>query len=465
MHDDEFTKGMRGQFRGDFTRDTFDPSRHFSRVLMQQGRVQLDADWNEQHSIILHYLRALGADIIGPHGAPASDDGEPGTGFATIVADDGRALNIAAGYYYVNGIRCENGNDVSFSAQADWPLEENPFAEAGNYLIYLDVWERHLSHVEDDYIREKALGGPDSASRAQVIWQMKALLLNNDETTEEILDYKNTYATFLAKLGPVIQPGSALMRARARRALPPQEPCLISPESSYRGPENQLYRVEIHLPGSVTGTQKPTFKWSRENASVIFPVREMAGDTVTLEHLGRDPRCGLQPNDWVELLDEDIIKHNQPNTLFKVEAVDPETNQVILQSVPGFTVDTTHGHAYLRRWDQKKGGGNGIDVVESASGNDWIMLEDGVEVQFPAASADENQEVVAHRYQTGDYWLIPARTVTGDVEWPGTVDSPTALAAQGVQHHYAPIAQINVADSGNFSLVNDLRRKLNRLWQ
>ena len=39
---------MQGEYRGDFTRDTFNPLKHFSRVLMQQGRVQLDADWNEQ---------------------------------------------------------------------------------------------------------------------------------------------------------------------------------------------------------------------------------------------------------------------------------------------------------------------------------------------------------------------------------------------------------------------------------
>ena len=37
--------------KGDFTRDLFDPTKHYSGVLMQQGRVQLDADWNEQGSI------------------------------------------------------------------------------------------------------------------------------------------------------------------------------------------------------------------------------------------------------------------------------------------------------------------------------------------------------------------------------------------------------------------------------
>src|SRR5947199_309285 len=57
--------------KADFTRDTFNPLKHFSRVLMQQGRVQLDADWNEQTAILLYYLRNLGADLIGRHGGPA----------------------------------------------------------------------------------------------------------------------------------------------------------------------------------------------------------------------------------------------------------------------------------------------------------------------------------------------------------------------------------------------------------
>ncbi len=80
MHEDDFNKGMRGEFRGDFTRDTFDPFRHFSRVLMQQGRVQLDSDWNEQVSILTHYFRMLGADLMGPHVAPLTVDGDEGQG-------------------------------------------------------------------------------------------------------------------------------------------------------------------------------------------------------------------------------------------------------------------------------------------------------------------------------------------------------------------------------------------------
>ena len=51
--------------RADLTRNSFDPAKYFSRVLMQQGRVQLDADWNEQASILLHLVRRLAADLGG----------------------------------------------------------------------------------------------------------------------------------------------------------------------------------------------------------------------------------------------------------------------------------------------------------------------------------------------------------------------------------------------------------------
>jgi hypothetical protein len=61
--------------KNDISRDTFDPARHFSRILVQQGRVQLDADANEQSSILVHYLRTLATDLIGAHGGPMNQCG------------------------------------------------------------------------------------------------------------------------------------------------------------------------------------------------------------------------------------------------------------------------------------------------------------------------------------------------------------------------------------------------------
>jgi hypothetical protein len=90
--------------KADLTRCTFYPLKHFTRVLMQQGRVQLDADWNEQTAILLHYLRSLAADLIGQHGGP--DDGFAISQLTAPLPVAGD-FAIDAGHYYVDGILCE----------------------------------------------------------------------------------------------------------------------------------------------------------------------------------------------------------------------------------------------------------------------------------------------------------------------------------------------------------------------
>ena len=57
---------------------------HFSAVLMQQGRVQLDADWNEQGAILDRRWRAETTDLIGRCGVPK----ETPDGFKITAAGD-----------------------------------------------------------------------------------------------------------------------------------------------------------------------------------------------------------------------------------------------------------------------------------------------------------------------------------------------------------------------------------------
>ena len=61
--------------KGDFSRQTFKRTKHYSGVLMQQGRVQLDADWNEQQAIARHRVGTESADVVGPAGAPRTSPG------------------------------------------------------------------------------------------------------------------------------------------------------------------------------------------------------------------------------------------------------------------------------------------------------------------------------------------------------------------------------------------------------
>jgi hypothetical protein len=88
------------------------------------------------------------------------------------------------------------------------------------------------------------------------------------------------------------------------------------------------------------------------------------------------------------------------------------------------------------------------------------ILEDGIQIYFaPPESKAEH-----HSYRSGDYWLIPARTATGNVEWPkdGKGD-PVPWPPHGVEHHYAPLAIINIGDGGEVTVPADLRHKIEPL--
>ena len=169
--------------KGDFSRDTFDSKKHYSRVLMQQGRVQADADWNEQQAITAYREKTTAKDIIGGCGAPLND-----AGFG--IATDGKTLTISKGRFYADGILCENDQaDLDYLKQPDFPNAPNPLdllkkAKAPFGIVYLDVWQRHITALDDDYIREKALGGPDTATRLKTIWQVRVLPVQGPDEKE-----------------------------------------------------------------------------------------------------------------------------------------------------------------------------------------------------------------------------------------------------------------------------------------
>ena len=414
----DLKKAARGEFRGDFTRDTFNPLDRFSRVLMQQGRVQLDADWNEQNSIVLYNLRTLSCDIGSEHWGP-----HEGAGFKLKKQDND--FEILPGHYYVNGILCEigldtNGDYFSYASQPDYPLPTGQTVEAlkpsfdddqKKALIYLDVWERHFTYLNDDSIREVALGGPDTATRAKIIWQVKVLPVsagNVEWNHDGNHPLKIRYRSFLKEISALISPGSGRLCARVKdKKADDNDPCLVAPDSRYRGAENQLYRVEIHKTGLAEGftentdLENATFKWSRENSSVIFPISEIHGTEITLEHLGKDCRYGLEPNDWVEIIDDDVVLQNRSDNLLQVESVDRENRSITLKNASETVLESDiTKHPYLRRWDHSDGDENGIIVSESSDNHGWLELEDGILIKFN--SIDTGQDTGLGD-ETGDF--------------------------------------------------------------
>jgi hypothetical protein len=460
--------------KGDFTRDTYNPLKHFSRVLMQQGRVQLDADWNEQGAILLHYLRALAADLIGPFGGTGDAFGvfnvitkkknAPKAGEVLLTEGETESLTkagvlkdgtvregdflIGTGHYYVDGLLCENEDYVNYAGQVDLPGAEA--MKADSYLVYLDVWERHITYLEDENfrdlagesfpgIREVALNGPDTATRAKLVWQVKTLVPSEKDKPTK-LESGPINANWKDWVNRFESENRGRLKAKVTRSDGPDagNACLTSPDARYRGADNQLYRVEIHQGGNGKAGVA-TFKWSRENGSVVFPILQLSNDTIKLAHLGRDSRLGLKVGEWVEIINDEIIMRGDVPPLVQIDSIEA-IDMVIRIKVPvGLKTlpfkkkeDKT---LLLRRWDHKgdikKDGA--VALVEDGGDKNWLMLEDGVQIQFQEGAV----------YRAGDYWLIPARTATGDIEWPKDKDSnPLSRAPHGVTHHYAPLAAI-----------------------
>jgi hypothetical protein len=478
--------------RGDVTRDSFDPYQHYTRVLMQQGRVQLDADWNEQVAITHHYLRTLAADVIGPFGGPADDCGfgvvtdrvevEAMTDRYGLPLDpqrleelkrhlDGGDFVIGPGRYYVDGLLCENEAPVTFAEQLGYPFDGETTLEtlrgAQPFLLYLDVWERHVSALEASDLAEVALGGPDTATRGQLVWQVKVL--------------RDTQPATCASYGALRRLRPPFLRARATQPQEQQDACVIDPEARYRGAENQLYRVEIHRGGPARGPGDTaggaTFKWSRENGSVAFPVTNLGEDTqaqettVRLASLGRDRRLGLTQGAWVEIVDDGYSLRGGAEPLHQVERIVHDELEVVLSGVgPAKTGQDQRQHPLLRRWDHDASDSASSDdgallVPEAADADSgWVELEDGVLVQFPA-SPDPARP---NDYRTGDYWLIPARTASGDVVWPrrqvGDELEPEPRPPHGVEHHYAPLAIVTIDGNGTVKAQTpDCRRRFDPL--
>ena len=467
--------------KGDFTRNTFHPSKHFSQVLMQQGRVTLDADANEQAAIERHYARQVTRDLIGPYAAPAT-----GGGFV-LQADPDGIFSISPGRYYVDGILVENDTDkCTYKNQPDYPLATNdPLltirgdSNSPVFWVYLDVWEQHVTSLEDDSIREKALNGPDTCTRARVVWQVKAFQETQQLTTDLATTAKATKETLAKRyaarvalqktfdaatdaekavlfpqllamddelsranrfallpldakiLGQLTGLSNATLAARVDPGLKIENACVTPPDSKYRGLENQLYRVEIHRGGMIgNNSLAPTFKWSRDNGSVA---------TAWLGGSGNDLQVastrGFSAGNWVELSDDSTELLGQPGALFKLAKVGDGTLSAD-PAVPLPAFGNYGKNPKVRRWDhgESVAGSSGLidgatPIQEAAAGATlWIDLEDGVQIQFTAGG----------NYRTGDHWLIPARVATGQIEWPVADDlNPQPLPPRGVQHHFA----------------------------
>jgi len=477
--------------KADLSRITFDPKKHYTKVIMQQGRVQADADWNEQQAIDQYHIETETKDVIGLCGAPMNDDG------FKISIQATNTLLISQGRFYIDGILCENDADVTYDHQPYLPNATPPDvltllqnSKTLWAIVYLDVWQRHITALDDPHIREVALGGPDTTTRAQTVWQVKilplalpsdvvglqtrlaeltaalakakrsrsansaatiaALTKELDATSQEIARFSSqiTCISKSQQWDDLTAPRKGTLNARTQPVDNPNDPCLIPPEAGYQLLENQLYRVEIHY-GS-DNPNGPTFKWSRENGSVVTTIESFSGNDVAVHDVGPDTVLGFAPGQWVEVMDDEKDLKGLPGELLRISSVDSANRIITMETGP--TVVDQSLHPKLRRWEQMGSSANPDDVQNGvAITNDWQPLEGGIQVLLSQGT-----------YRTGDYWLIPARTATGDIEWPPYQvpnTSPSAQSRVGIQHHYCRIALLRLNPQNQQLYVQDCRER------
>jgi Family of unknown function (DUF6519)/Carboxypeptidase regulatory-like domain/Right handed beta helix region len=455
---------------GDYTRWTFDPAKDYAELFKQQGRVDLDGDWNEFVEIVHRRWRAETVDIVGRAVVPES------TPDAFLIKPSGPSqFTIGIGRMYVDGLLAEchglspaiydatlgelDGTvPIPFTAQPYYPkprpLPSTLFPSVD--LIYLDVWQREVSALQDPNIREKALGGPDTTTRMQTVWQVKILPNAGAHACDDDI----------ASWDTLVAPSAGRLTTSTVVPAPSPTPCILSPTGGYRGLENRLYRVEVHVAGTVGGADRAKFKWSRDNGSVVSAVDSISApggpnSVLKLTSLGRDRVLRFQAGDWVEIVDDfiefasnDFNGSNFVGTagfLTKIVSPPDEANRTITvnPAVPVglFDPTNTQRHTRVRRWDQRfTGGGSDVDpatgLIDVTAGP--LDIEDGIQVSF-------SDDPAGGQLHVGDYWIFAARTADGSVEL-----LPKA-PPKGILHHYARLGFMSWA-AGGIGTFSDCRQ-------
>jgi hypothetical protein len=416
----------------DISRVTFDPNDDFSAVLMQQGRVQLDADWNEQASILDRRIRTESLDILGHSAVPLTTP----DGFRLELTAG--VLSIQPGRMYVDGLLAENHggapeefDPVLQEERGTLPLtyDAQPYLPAapglpadGTHIAYLDVWQRECTYLQHDLI-EKAVG-VDTTARIQTVWQVKVLELDDPgdiDCTDSVPEWD-----------ALTQPSAGRLTSSTATSSAPPDVCTIPPGADYRGAENRLYRVEIHEGGDLATAK---FKWSRNNATVASSVDEiLSASQVRVATLKRDSYLRFSVGDWVEITDDYLELSGAAGHLAKVVGLFEEDRILTLDPpIPAaLNLDASDAgrHTRITRWDEKQ---SPTGLIEASQGA--VELEDGLQVEI---TLDPN--LPNGQCHVGDYWLIAARSVDGSIE---LLD---AEPPRGIHHHYAKLAILKFPD-------------------
>lgn len=407
------------------SRDGYRQNKRYSGVYQQQGRLITDSDWNELVDTLKERVNETLFDVVGS-GSPKGRNIQ-----IQMVSNSPR---IIPGSIYADGVAgfVDSVPNVSLpfslTQQKGFPSAPPAPPAGSTYNIYADLWERPVTSLEDDGLRDPALHGADTCTRMLVMTQIKTCSANLDPRS-------------LPNSGT----GLLTLRYPATGGQLGSDPC--DPKAQEVDPVGGdfLFRVEVHDvtlpdPESPDLPSRVVVKWSRENGAEQFAFEDVPDwfttgpwiyELFTVEseqHLGHNiPVLGNQP--WAP-------KRGSLVT-------------VLPQTAPA-------AGTLVRRWDGYcvfVAQTNGLFAVSTAAGETLNVTAPGASVTFESARHGEITRQVARVslsdlellleiegaiFVAGDYWSAPVRRETYEAGRELLKESYPS----GIFHRYVPLAKV-----------------------
>jgi streptogramin lyase len=330
----------------DRTRTSDDLRQRYKAVVMQQGRVILDRDFNALQEIVAGQIAADALDEIGPCGTP--DGGFaislPETGPSASVSLSFSAPNpwdflIAPGTMYVGGHRVvlppppPGQPPWSYFHQPDWinPPAPDVFSQASQSTppieyVYLHVYEQEVGAVEDSDLLDVALGGPDTTQRVRLMWRVIRMPVDATDCATALAQVQQDWAArgFLFDPSTMRLLPQAALQVSFTAAPATSSPCDPIVQGGYLGADNQLIRLQFGKPSS----GQSQLLWGYDDASFLYRVSpEPGGQTLLLSQVPVDAFHCPQPGQVVEVLRTTAILGVAP------DATDPTGQRTIVRCV------------------------------------------------------------------------------------------------------------------------------------
>lgn len=462
----------------DKTRITYNEAQQYRTVVMQQGRVTLDADWNEAQQIHEETLLHETLDIVGPSGTPDDGYAVVETGQPTEPAFDlFVGAKGAAGTMYVGGLRVWLRDQVHYSNQSDWldhtsdpdwvDISQSEFDPRNEY-VYLLLREQEVSAVEDAELRELALGGPDTAARTRLLQHFVRLKTKATDCAGALAEAKQGWASKGLIFDPVTMRLNSASRLQVNFETTLTKENLCEPEAhgGYLGAENQLIRVQVVAYDAKT--DQYTLLWGYDNASFLYRVTlDPDKTTLTLAPRPVDDAHFPLAGQAVEVLraaarlaNGEYVAAANGQAFTLDQAYDPDQGQVVLPSALAapYTESSETPRLFLRAW--------GPPPLAFTAGNKVSLPGTGLQITLTAPANK--------RLHVGDYWIFAVRPNTAaDPEAsttlypPRYLDVTVAQPPEGPRLWACPLAVItwtSNSDSGHiYKVAEDCREHFDNL--